>query len=48
MPTLQEQRKERLQVFGYSMNAFAYNVGIQPSNLSKMLGGTQKNYRQNA
>lgn len=42
MPTLQEQRKERLQVFGYSMNAFAYNVGIQPSNLSKMLGGTQK------
>lgn len=42
MSTLQEQRKERLQVFGYSMNAFAYNVGIQPSNLSKMLGGTQK------
>lgn len=42
MQTLREQRKERLQVFGYSMNAFAYNVGIQPSNLSKMLDGKQK------
>lgn len=42
MPTLREQRKERLQVFGYSMNAFANIVGIQPSNLSKMLDGKQK------
>lgn len=42
MQTLREQRKERLQVFGYSMNAFANIVGIQPSNLSKMLDGKQK------
>ena len=42
MQTLREQRKERLQVFGYSMNAFANSVGIQPSNLSKMLDGKQK------
>lgn len=42
MQTLREQRKERLQVFGYSMNAFANSVGIEPSNLSKMLDGKQK------
>lgn len=42
MPTLREQRKERLQVFGYSMNAFANSVGIEASNLSKMLDGKQK------
>lgn len=42
MSELQEERKYRLSQYGYSMNSFAYNVGIQPSNLSKMMSGTQK------
>lgn len=42
MSKLQEERKYRLSQYGYSMNSFAYNVGIQPSNLGKMMSGTQK------
>ena len=42
MSELQEQRKCRLSQYGYSMNSFAYNVGIQPTNFGKMMSGTQK------
>lgn len=42
MSVLQEERKCRLSQYGYSMNSFAYNVGIQPTNFGKMMSGTQK------
>lgn len=42
MAGLQEERKSRLSQYGYSMNSFAYNVGIQPTNFGKMMSGTQK------
>lgn len=42
MSKLQEERKYRLSQYGYSMNSFAYNVGIQPTNFGKMMSGTQK------
>ena len=42
MSELQEERKCRLSQYGYSMNSFAYNVGIQPTNFGKMMSGTQK------
>lgn len=42
MSELQEERKYRLSKYGYSMNSFAYNVGIQPTNFGKMMSGTQK------
>lgn len=42
MSELQEERKYRLSQYGYSMNSFAYNVGIQPTNFGKMMSGTQK------
>ena len=42
MTGLQEERKSRLSQYGYSMNSFAYNVGIQPTNFGKMMSGTQK------
>lgn len=42
MTGLKEERKSRLSQYGYSMNSFAYNVGIQPTNFGKMMSGTQK------
>lgn len=42
MSVLQEERKCRLSQYGYSMDSFAYNVGIQPTNFGKMMSGTQK------
>lgn len=42
MLDLYNQRKERVSMYGYTVNSFAVNAGLDSGNFSKMLKGQQK------
>lgn len=42
MLELYEQRKSRVMMYGYTVNSFAVNAGLDSGNFSKMLKGQQK------